>query len=107
MPRGENTAFHPNRQVGAARFIQSASVSTPTPDGGISSRDAGMTIQNQWEHLRDLGMSSEDATARLHGDMSIPIPENEPRNYGPLPEHYGMYPPLVTQIINGTRETYA
>lgn len=105
MARGANTAFHPNRQVGAARFIQ-ASVVTPTPDGGISSRDAGPIIQENWEHMRDLGMSGEDATARLHGDMSIPIPENEPRLYD-LPEHYGMYPPLVTQIINGTRETYA
>lgn len=95
MARGENTAYHPARQVSRA----SVGIAHPTPDGGISSRDAGMTIQNNWEAMRDAGMSGEDATARMHGDLSIPMPsimtdpvaqwvhDNEPTytdSYGPV-----------------------
>ena len=70
-----NQAYHPNRQVGRERFA--GTVSQPTPDGGISTRDAGMTIQNNWEALRDSGMSAEDATYQLHNlvpppDVSTP-----------------------------------
>lgn len=61
-----NRALSPNRQVSATRFQGSAGVATPTPDGGASSRTAGPIIQQNWERMRDQGMSAQAATAALH-----------------------------------------
>lgn len=70
----QNTASHPARQVSRDALRASAGVAHPSPDGGADPRTAGPIIQSNWEAMRDYGMSGEDATARMHGDLSIPLP---------------------------------
>ena len=50
-------------------------VAQPTPDGGASSNTAGPVIQQQWANMVNAGMSAQDATARLHGNLSIQMPQ--------------------------------
>lgn len=69
MAKGVNTAFSPARQVSRPEVV-----ATPSPDGGISGNSAGPVIQSNWSAMRDAGMSGADATARMHGDLSIPMP---------------------------------
>lgn len=112
MARGTNSALHPNRQVGAARFIQ-GNVASPTPDGGISSRDAGPTIQANWETLRDQGMSAQEATDRLHTLPPPPaIPGGPPSPWwlnGQVPMNSDPNQAVMsgpTTVNNGSPETY-
>jgi hypothetical protein len=106
-----NMAHHPNRQVHPERFRQGIGIASPTPDGGADPRTAGMVIQNQWEDMRDAGMSAQDATARLHGDLSIPMPQ---RMSDPVvafiqdtqPRYTNSYGP-VADILNARQPTLA
>jgi len=105
MARGINTAMSPARRPSSIGIVH------PSTDGGISSRDAGPVIQGNWERMRDAGMSAQDATARMHGNLSIQMPQrmtdpvvaftqdNQPRytnSYGP-----------VGQIMNRHQSTVA
>lgn len=110
MSRGVNTALSPARQV--SRLTPTVgTVSHPSPDGGISGDAAGPIIQSNWENMRDAGMSGEDATARLHGNLSIQMPAimTDPVAqfiHSHQPRYTNSYGP-VADILNARQVTVA
>ena len=73
----------------SATQARSGLVVQPTPDGGVSGDTAGPVIQKQWGDMVNAGMSPFDATARLHGNLSIQMPPSLNYRQGGAPTATG------------------